>query len=426
MGDEPSDVRVLINTIRRGSSYDPSGILFMSRIRNEDMLIEALEDMDRLIGAKKAKRDVIRQLKFILVKGISPGKGKGHMLHTVIYGPPGTGKTTLGTILSRIWTALGVTTKRSTVPLTGLRKAHENLGKSFMRLDALSNREKTPKDAKKDIDGVTTILSTTRNILAKEMEKRSKANAEIIRDKILDLPIKIVSRPDFVAEYLGQSGPRTRRLLERNRGSVVFIDEAYSLHNGGRDTYGSEALTELNRFMSENPRDCIVIFSGYKDKMEQGIFTAQKGLKRRCSWVFEIPGYSYSELAEIFRLQVSEQGWTIEESVDLDKFFQKHLDRFPHYGGDTLKLLFQTGLAMSSAIFDDIVSSKEQCTDAMFEPLMLVFTELGEKPPPDKSIMDKIKWTVTNSVLSTAMRAYLENNVDERMSSCHLTARMYS
>ena len=77
-------------------------------------------------------------------------------------------------------------------------------------------------------------------------------------------PINIVSRVDFVGGYLGQTAIKTRKLLEGSMGKVVFIDEAYALSHGTHDSYGHEALTELNRFMTENPRQ----LSGYHSRLQ--------------------------------------------------------------------------------------------------------------------------------------------------------------
>jgi len=167
-----------------------------------------------------------------------------------------------------------------------------------------------------------------------------------------DIPIVIVSRQDLVAEYLGHTAIKTYNLLLKNlkEGKVTFIDEAYSLVTGERDTFGLEALTTLNKFMSEHP-EAIIIFAGYKDLMQETIFKYQPGLKRRCAWVLEIEGYSPAGLAQIFLSQLSQHGWTLDPSINLVDFFLRNRNSFPNFGGDTGKLAFYCKLAYSDYIF---------------------------------------------------------------------------
>lgn len=196
-----------------------------------------------------------------------------------------------------------------------------------------------------------------------KLEDDSKSNDEIKnRDDLkLDL-IKIVSRDDFVAGYLGQTSIKTKALLNANKGKVLFIDEAYSLYHDNRDMYGMEALTTLNLYLSENPDNVIVIFGGYKDLMQKGIFKAQPGLSRRCMWHFECDPYSYDELFEIFKRQVDKDGYNImkHDYKKILELFKNNIDAFPNFGGDTERLSFYCQLeyskdSLSSTLKDDII-----------------------------------------------------------------------
>ena len=171
--------------------------------------------------------------------------------------------------------------------------------------------------------------------------------------------IRIVSREDFVGGFLGQTALKTESLLRECLGKVVFIDEAYSLVNDEKDSYGKEALTCLNRFMSEHSHEIIVIFAGYKDLMEQTIFKYQPGLKRRCSWYFEIKEYSANGLAQIFEMQLKRNGWTIDENINMVTFFKDNKDHFPAFGGDTLRLAFYCKICYSNFVFDDDYPNKK-------------------------------------------------------------------
>lgn len=166
--------------------------------------------------------------------------------------------------------------------------------------------------------------------------------------------IKIVSRPDFVGLYLGHTADRTKTLLTNtmNDGKVLFIDEAYSLINDTKDSFGHESLDEINRFMSENP-GLIIIFAGYKDRIENTIFKAQSGLKRRITWSFEITKYSGDMLSTIFKQQLANEKWVYDgDEKELNKFFEENLSHFEAFGGDCQRLVFYCKLTYSELKFD--------------------------------------------------------------------------
>jgi len=165
--------------------------------------------------------------------------------------------------------------------------------------------------------------------------------------------IRIVSREDFVGGFLGQTAIKTEKLLQDSLGKVLFIDEAYSLVNDEKDSYGYECLTTLNRFMSEHPSEIVIIFAGYKDLLEQTIFKAQPGLKRRCTWHFEIESYTAKGLSEIFQNQIKKNGWSLSENIDIVSFFEDNYKEFPFFGGDTLRLGFYCKICYSNEVFDN-------------------------------------------------------------------------
>jgi len=183
--------------------------------------------------------------------------------------------------------------------------------------------------------------------------------------------IKIVSREDFVGGYLGQTALKTESLLKSNLGKVLFIDEAYSLIHDEKDSYGMEALTVLNRYMSEHSDDLVIIFAGYKDLLENTIFKFQPGLKRRCSWYFEIKDYSEKGLAKIFMKQVHDSGWIPDKEDLLIEFFKEHKKEFPFCGGDTLRLAFYCKICYSEDVFDrNLENTKYISVDIMNRALL--------------------------------------------------------
>ena len=151
----------------------------------------------------------------------------------------------------------------------------------------------------------------------------------------------ILSRSHLVANYMGQTAGKTRKVLHRHKGGVIFLDEAYALINSDNDSYGAEALTELNVFMSENP-DTVVIAAGYKAEMEK-LFEVQPGLRRRFAWNFNIEKYTPEQIFDIFRIQLKKHGWTVEERA-LELFKKK---QFIFAGGDTQNLALKAKIQYS-------------------------------------------------------------------------------
>jgi hypothetical protein len=156
-----------------------------------------------------------------------------------------------------------------------------------------------------------------------------------------DSLIQIVSRDDFVAGYVGQTALKTKKLLKASKGKVLFIDEAYSLLHDSQDSFGMEALTAINLYLSQNPRTAI-IWGGYRDLMEEGIFKAQPGLARRCMWHFECSPYNGDQLYTIFKRQVQKDGYDIDDDIKAKGLLKESLHCFPNYGGDTERLTFYT------------------------------------------------------------------------------------
>jgi SpoVK/Ycf46/Vps4 family AAA+-type ATPase len=156
---------------------------------------------------------------------------------------------------------------------------------------------------------------------------------------------RIVSKADFVAEYLGQTAIKTKKLLKNSLNSTLFLDEAYSLTNGkedgsSSDSYGKEAIDTITQFLSENSGRMVFIVAGYAEDMERCFFGINPGLRRRFPWKYHINDYNYSNLKEIFKYQVFQNGWEFEENFnfsDLDTLFSQK-EYFKDSGGSCLNL----------------------------------------------------------------------------------------
>lgn len=109
------------------------------------------------------------------------------------------------------------------------------------------------------------------------------------------------SRRDLCGKYIGETAPKTSAVCRNALGSVLFIDEAYSLYRGdfeGKD-YGIEALETLIAEMENHKDDLVVIFAGYKDEMAR-LMEGNQGLKSRIPYTIEFPNYTNTQLYEIF------------------------------------------------------------------------------------------------------------------------------
>jgi stage V sporulation protein K len=108
------------------------------------------------------------------------------------------------------------------------------------------------------------------------------------------------SRTDLIAEYQGQTATKVKRLINRAKGGVLFIDEAYSLtENDHSDSYGRESLTELTKALEDYRDDLVVIVAGYPNLMKQ-FFDSNPGLKSRFNTFISFSDYSLDELVQIF------------------------------------------------------------------------------------------------------------------------------
>ncbi len=151
---------------------------------------------------------------------------------------------------------------------------------------------------------------------------------------------KKVCRNDLIAGYLGQTALKTKKVIEECLGGCLFIDEAYSLANDFEgDTYSKECIDVLCEALSAHKEELMVIIAGYKDNLENTFFKANKGMKSRFIWNFEIDHYNGKELSLIFEKKVRENDWNlgIDEKIFVD-WMEKHKKDFVHYGRDMEQL----------------------------------------------------------------------------------------
>jgi SpoVK/Ycf46/Vps4 family AAA+-type ATPase len=124
-------------------------------------------------------------------------------------------------------------------------------------------------------------------------------------------------REDLVAEYLGQTAPKTKDVVVKALDGVLFIDEAYSLAQDAHDVYGKECIATLLPLMESYRDRLVVIFAGYTEEMEL-FLNANSGMRSRIGYVVDFPDYSPEEMLEIFLRMAAKDGFEVPEEVRRD------------------------------------------------------------------------------------------------------------
>lgn len=123
-----------------------------------------------------------------------------------------------------------------------------------------------------------------------------------------------VGRSDLVGKYVGWTARIVKDYFNKASGSVLFIDEAYSLVDDDKNSFGTEAINTIVQEMENRRDDVVVIFAGYKKEMHEFI-SANSGLESRISFTVDFPDYSGNELYEILELFAEKNNFTLESDV---------------------------------------------------------------------------------------------------------------
>tara|TARA_B100000287_G_scaffold410527_1_gene439084 strand:- start:119 stop:1036 length:918 start_codon:yes stop_codon:yes gene_type:complete len=141
-----------------------------------------------------------------------------------------------------------------------------------------------------------------------------------------------VTRDDLVGQYIGHTAPKTKEILKKAMGGVLFIDEAYYLYRPENERdYGQEAIEILLQVMENNRDDLVVILAGYTDKMAK-FFESNPGFRSRIAHHIEFPDYSTSELVNIAETMLESQNYymTKECTLALKEYVELRRDQ-PHF-----------------------------------------------------------------------------------------------
>jgi probable Rubsico expression protein CbbX len=133
------------------------------------------------------------------------------------------------------------------------------------------------------------------------------------------------TRDDLVGQYVGHTAPKTKEVLRRAYGGVLFIDEAYYLYRPENERdYGQEAIEILLQVMEAERDKLVVIFAGYKDRMDE-FFRSNPGLSSRVAHHIDFPDYDIDELMAIAHLMLDQQQYTFGPGAE--DAFRAYLER---------------------------------------------------------------------------------------------------
>jgi probable Rubsico expression protein CbbX len=164
-----------------------------------------------------------------------------------------------------------------------------------------------------------------------------------------------VTRDDLVGQYVGHTAPKTKDVVKRALGGVLFIDEAYYLHRQENERdYGQEAVEVLLQVMESERQDLVVVMAGYADRMEE-FFQANPGMGSRVAHHIQFPDYDVDELLDIARLMVDRQGYAMSEDAvaALREYIERRIERprFAH-GRSIRNAVERARMRQATRLFD--------------------------------------------------------------------------
>jgi probable Rubsico expression protein CbbX len=138
-----------------------------------------------------------------------------------------------------------------------------------------------------------------------------------------------VTRDDLVGQYIGHTAPKTKEVLKKAMGGVLFIDEAYYLYKPDNERdYSSEAIEILLQVMENQRDELVLILAGYKEPMDK-FYESNPGLSSRIANHIDFPDYSCEELLRISKLMLQEEQYKLTEDgeVALEQYIKKRMEK---------------------------------------------------------------------------------------------------
>jgi len=174
-----------------------------------------------------------------------------------------------------------------------------------------------------------------------------------------------VTRDDLVGQYIGHTAPKTKEVLKKAMGGVLFIDEAYYLYKPDNERdYGSEAIEILLQVMENQRDELVVILAGYKEPMDK-FYQSNPGLSSRIANHIDFPDYTVEELLKISKIMLDEQQYqlTPEAEVALSQYIEKRKEKPLFANARSVKnALDRARMRQANRIFDSrgqVLTKKE-------------------------------------------------------------------
>ena len=174
-----------------------------------------------------------------------------------------------------------------------------------------------------------------------------------------------VTRDDLVGQYIGHTAPKTKEVLKKAMGGVLFIDEAYYLYKPDNERdYGQEAIEILLQVMENQRDELVVVLAGYKEPMDK-FFESNPGLSSRIANHIDFPDYTVEELLKISKIMLDEQQYqlTPDATVALGQYIQLRKEKPLFANARSLKnALDRARMRQANRIFDSrgqVLTKKE-------------------------------------------------------------------
>lgn len=151
---------------------------------------------------------------------------------------------------------------------------------------------------------------TAKTTVARLVAEILKDNGILSEGKLIE-----VDRSQLVGKFVGHTAPQVKEMFDKAKGSVLFIDEAYSLVEDRKGSYGSEAINEIVQEMENCREDTIVILAGYPDEMKE-LLEWNPGMKSRIAFHVSFDDYTENELLDITKLLAKERGMKLDEKAE--------------------------------------------------------------------------------------------------------------
>ena len=223
-------------------------------------------------------------------------------LHTVVYAQYKDVKTVKSEIVKAAPKGNAAVELHEMIGLDNAKEVIEN-AVSFFKMQKLYAEKGIKADRPSMHMVFTGNPGTAKTTVARLFAQIMKDNGLLTKGDLYE-----VGRADIVGQFVGQTAPLVKKHFNMAKGSVLFIDEAYSLVDDRNGLYGDEAINTIVQEMENNRSDLVVIFAGYPDKMEE-FLNKNPGLRSRIAFHVNFDDYSTDELIDIADLMIKKTGF---------------------------------------------------------------------------------------------------------------------